>query len=66
MRLFKQELDAYFSVASDEDEVYWEWDHSGNFSVRSMYLKYMEDGVSYVEIDIIWGTKAPLKVRAFI
>jgi hypothetical protein len=51
-------------LSGDQDSFVWNLTPSGVFSVKSMYLDYMNGHTVYLR-KYIWKIKAPLKIRIF-
>jgi hypothetical protein len=53
------------TLSSEQDKFVWSLTTSGAFTVKSMYLDYMNGHTKYFK-KFIWKTKLPLKIKIFM
>jgi hypothetical protein len=53
------------NLSADPDKFIWNLTSSGVFSVKSMYVDYMNGNTTYLR-KYIWKLKVPLKIRIFM
>jgi hypothetical protein len=52
-------------LTTTDDEFRWSLTQSGRFTVRSMYLEYLNDNTIYLH-KYLWKMKVPLKTKVFM
>jgi hypothetical protein len=52
-------------LSSEQDKFVWSLTIAGSFSVKSMYLEYMNGHTKYLH-RYIWKIKVPLKIKIFM
>ena len=53
------------ALSTEKDKPIWNWESSGNFSVKSMYSHLCRNQIR-LPYHVIWKAKLPLKIKVFL